>query len=418
MSVLEGKHIIVGISGGIAAYKTPLLIRLLVQKGADVKVVVSKNALEFVTPLTLQTVSKHPIYKDMFGEWVETTTEHVSLAKWADCVIVAPTSADVIGKYANGIADDCLSTTLLAFEKTVFLCPAMNTAMYYNFSVRKNLAFLSQNGVQIIDSESGELACGVSGKGRMEEIDKIVERVENYFAGETDTTKSINQHATEQDITEDFLDKVITITAGPTRESIDSVRYISNNSSGRMGVEIAKEFVSRGAKVNLILGPVSIEVPKSERLNIVNVLSAEDMYQKAIEYAEKSSIIVCSAAVADYTTKEKHIGKIKKKEDIIHLDLVPTKDILKELGKRKTPSQILVGFALETDNEEDNAKEKLKKKNLDFIVLNSLNDKGAGFEHSTNKVTIIDKNNRIEKYPLKSKTLVARDIVNKVKDFF
>ncbi len=401
MSVLQGKNIIVGISGGIAAYKVPLLIRLLIQKGANVRVVVSKNALEFVTALTLQTVSKHPIYKDMFKEWSETTTEHISLAKWADCLIVAPASADIIGKYANGIADDCLTTTLLAFEKTIFLCPAMNTAMYYNFSVRKNVNFLLQNGVKIIDSEEGELACGVNAKGRMEEPDKIIEKVEMFFSNK-----------------EDFSNQVVTITAGPTRESIDSVRYISNNSSGRMGIEIAKEFIRRGARVNLILGPTSIEIPTHERLSITHVVSAEDMYLQTIEYAEKSSIIVCSAAVADYTTKEKHIGKIKKKQDIIHLDLVPTKDILKELGKKKTSSQVLVGFALETDNEIDNAITKLQKKNLDFIVLNSLRDEGAGFEYSTNKVTIIDKKGNVDKYPLKSKTLVAIDIVNKIKDFF
>ncbi len=400
MSALEGKNILVGISGGIAAYKTPTLIRFLIKKGARVKVVATKNALEFVTTLTLQTLSDSKVYTDMFGEWNDTSTKHISLSEWADCFVVAPATANIIGKYANGIADDVLSTTLLAFKKTVFLCPAMNSVMYFNKSVQRNLNILRQDGIQIIDSEEGFLACGTSGKGRMEEPEIIVDKVEKFFAQNLD-----------------FSNRVITITAGPTRERIDSVRFISNNSSGRMGVVIAEEFINRGANVNLILGPVSIDTPKNDRLNIVGVESAEDMYKQTLRYAQNSSIIVCAAAVADYTSKDKYKGKMKKKIDVLQLDLVPTKDILKELGKKKTSSQILVGFALEMDNELENAKQKLHSKNLDFIILNSLRDKGAGFEVETNKVTIIDKNDTIKDFPLKSKKDVARDIVDLIKEY-
>ncbi|MBR1625670.1 MAG: bifunctional phosphopantothenoylcysteine decarboxylase/phosphopantothenate--cysteine ligase CoaBC [Bacteroidales bacterium] len=408
MSSIDKKKILIGISGGIAAYKVPLLIRLLIKKGAEVKVVATSNALEFVTPLTLQTLCGNKVYKDMFGEWEESTTEHIALADWGDCMIVAPASADVIGKYANGIADNALTTTLSAFNKPVFLCPAMNSTMYFNKAVQRNLNLLRQDGVRIIDSEEGFLACGTSGKGRMEEPEIIVQRVEEFF--------SYNQ--TDSDNNLDFSAKKVTITAGPTRERIDDVRFISNNSSGRMGIALAEEFTSRGVYVDLVLGPVSIQIPNNKNLNVINVESASEMYAETLQSAKDSSVVVCAAAVADYTPREKYDGKMKKKEDNLHLDLVPTKDILKELGIRKSASQILVGFALETDNELENAKLKLKKKNLDFIVLNSLKDKGAGFEVSTNKVTIIDKSNKVREFPLKDKREVAKDIVNLIKEFF
>lgn len=400
MSVLKGKNILVGISGGIAAYKTPFLIRLLVKKGCNVKVVTTPNALEFVTPLTLQTLSGNKVYNDMFRLSDDMTTEHIALADWADCFIVAPATANVIGKFACGIADDALTTSFLAFKKTVFLCPAMNSAMFFNKSVQRNLNLLQQDGIQIIDSEEGFLACGTTGKGRMEEPEVIVQRVETFFENNSD-----------------FADKTVTITAGPTRERIDSVRFISNNSSGRMGISLAEEFISRGAKVNLVLGPVSIKPLQNERLNVINVESASEMYDSTLQCAEESSVVVCAAAVADYTPCEKHEGKLKKKEDNLQLNLVPTKDILAELGKRKAISQILVGFALETDNELENAKAKREKKNLDFIVLNSLRDKGAGFEVDTNKITVIDKSNSVKNFPLKSKKEVAADIVNLIKEF-
>lgn len=401
MSNLEGKNILIGISGGIAAYKTPLLIRQLVKRGCNVKVVVTKNALEFVTPIVLQTLSGNKVYSDMFEQYTEVTTEHISLSAWADCMIVAPATANIIAKYANGLADDALSTVLLACQKQIIFCPAMNTAMYFNKAVQRNLEQLRQDGTIIVDSDEGFLACGTSGKGRMANVEEIVKQIEDYFS-----------------LKKDFQTKTITITAGPTREKIDSVRFISNNSSGKMGICLAEEFIERGAKVNLILGPSAQPIPQNDSLNLIRVVSADQMYNEAIKYADSSDIIICSAAVADYTVKDIFEGKIKKKNDTLHLDLVPTKDILKELEKRKTSSQILVGFALETDNELENAKKKLESKNLDLIILNSLRDFGAGFEVDTNKITILDRLGKENNFSLKPKREVARDIANTIKTFF
>ncbi|MBO6117834.1 MAG: bifunctional phosphopantothenoylcysteine decarboxylase/phosphopantothenate--cysteine ligase CoaBC [Bacteroidales bacterium] len=399
-SVLSGKNVLIGISGGIAAYKAPFLIRLLVKKGCNVKVTATDNALKFVTPLTLQTLSGNTVYNRMFDLPSQMTTEHITLAQWADCFVIAPATADIIGKYASGIADDALSTVLLAFEKDVFVCPAMNSAMYFNKSVQRNLTLLQQDGVHIIDSDEGFLACGTTGKGRMAEPEEIVEKLEQFYG-----------------CNNDLNDKTVTVTAGPTRESIDSVRFISNNSSGKMGLALAYSFIRCGAKVNLVAGPLSEKITPLKGLNVINTVSAEDMYKATVDVFDTSDITVCAAAVADYTPKEKHTGKLKKKEDNLLLNLVPTKDILAELGKRKKPSQILVGFALETDNELENAKLKLLKKNLDMILLNSLKDEGAGFEVDTNKVTAVKKSGEIISMPLKSKREVADDIVNLIKEF-
>lgn len=397
--MLNGKKVLVGLSGGIAAFKTPMLIRLLKKEGCEVKVVATENALQFTTETTLQTLSGHRVYYDMFTPYIEEeTTKHISLTAWADFAIIAPATANIIGKFANGIADDALSTTLLAFQKTIFLAPAMNTAMYENFAVQENMRKLLSNGVKIIDSNDGFLACGTSGKGRMAEPEQILEYIKQEFAKQ-----------------QDFAGKTFTITAGPTREQIDRVRFISNNSSGKMGYDIARELLARGAKVFLVSGPTNERIENNPNLELIKVQSAEDMYQATLQCFDRSDAGICSAAVADYTPKYKHSNKMKKEENALILELSPTKDILKALGERKN-KRILVGFALETDNEIENAKSKLVKKNLDFIVLNSLNDKGAGFEVDTNKVTIIDKNS-INPLPLKSKIEVAKDIVDKLLTF-
>lgn len=394
-----GKRILLGVSGGIAAYKIPMLVRLLTKEGNEVKIVASNSALNFVSELTLQTLSKHRVYTDMFLPYEENTTEHISLSEWADVFIVAPATANIIGKYANGIADDALSTVLLAFEKKVFFAPAMNTAMYNNPAVRNNLNILLNRGIEIIEGEEGKLACGSVGKGRMAEIEQIYKHINNYF--------------TEK---EDLKGKTFLVTAGPTVEQIDSVRYISNNSSGKMGYAIAEEILQRGGKVNLISGPVSVKIEENNNLNLINVKSAQQMYEASMQEFKNSDVAICSAAVADYTPKQVFSGKMKKKEQSLTIELEPTKDILKTLGQNKE-EKIVVGFALESSNEIENAKKKLSSKNLDFIVLNSLNDKGAGFEYATNKVTLIDKDT-ITPLPLKTKKEVAKDIINKIVTLF
>lgn len=436
-------NILIGISGGIAAYKIPMLIRLFKQKGHKVKVTVTANALEFVTRMTLQTLSGENVYMDMFSVYNEKSTEHISLVDWADVYIVAPATANIIAKAANGIADDCVSTTLLAFNKQIFFCPAMNKNMYYNAFVQKNIKALEESGVIIIDSEAGFLACGAQGKGRMAEVEDIAARIEDYFSKHCKDFRSQENNQIEEKINQidcdnnqsdcgdsqfdysnnkfleqDFLSKRVLITAGPTREKIDAVRFISNNSSGKMGYALAKEFCQRGARVHMISGPVGKDVVfEDANLQITKVDSAQQMYLQANDLCEQADIIVCSAAVADYTPVEEIATKIKKKQQEMVLHLKPTQDILLSLGKKKQKNQILVGFALETDNEITNAKTKLQKKNLDLIVLNSLNDKGAGFEVDTNKVTLIDRRGNMNSLPLKSKKEVAKDIVDAIKNF-
>jgi phosphopantothenoylcysteine decarboxylase/phosphopantothenate--cysteine ligase len=389
-------RVVVAISGGIAAYKVPLLIRMLKKAGCEVKVVATKNALEFVTPMTLQTLSQNPIYSDMFAESEADFTKHISLADWADVYIVAPATANIIGKYANGIADDCLTTTLLAFDKTVFFAPAMNTKMYHNKVVQDNIKRLQSLGVKMILPEKGELACGVVGDGRMAEPETIFQTVESF----------VNQSQT-------YAGKKICITAGPTYEQIDAVRFIGNYSSGRMGFELARVFAEKGAQVSLITGPTQQTI-KHSNITRYDVKNAAQMYEKTVDIFEQSDIAILSAAVADYTPKSTFDNKLKKKYDNLVIELVPTKDILAELGRRKKENQILVGFALETDNELENAKDKLRRKNLDYIVLNSLNDKGAGFNVPTNKVTILNARGGVYESDLKSKYEVALDISEKI----
>lgn len=390
-------NVVIAISGGIAAYKIPFLIRLFRKAGHKVKVVVTKNALNFVTEATLQTLSDNLVYSDMFAENKD-MTEHISIADWADYYIVAPATANIIGKYANAIADDCISTTLLAFDKDVFLAPAMNTKMYANKGVQNNLQILASRGVNIISPNCGELACGANGDGRMAEPEEI-------FA-------FVNNHIAKSKI---LAGKTICVTAGPTYEQIDPVRFIGNNSSGKMGFAIAESLAAKGALVKLIAGPTHLNT-NSCNIERIDVKSAEQMYNATVKEFEQADVAILSAAVADYTPKNVFSQKVKKADNVLNIELQPTKDILAQLGRMKTDKQTLVGFALETNDEENNAKQKLSKKNLDFIVLNSLNDKNACFGFDTNKVTIIDSNGNMTKTDLKSKSEIAEDVVSKLID--
>lgn len=390
-------NVVIAISGGIAAYKIPFLIRLFRKAGHKVKVVVTKNALNFVTEATLQTLSDNLVYSDMFAGNKD-MTEHISIADWADYYIVAPATANIIGKYANAIADDCISTTLLAFDKDVFLAPAMNTKMYANKGVQNNLQILASRGVNIISPNCGELACGANGDGRMAEPEEI-------FA-------FVNNHIAKSKI---LAGKTICVTAGPTYEQIDPVRFIGNNSSGKMGFAIAESLAAKGALVKLIAGPTHLNT-KNCNIERIDVKSAEQMYNATVKEFEQADVAILSAAVADYTPKNVFSQKVKKADNVLNIELQPTKDILAQLGKMKTDKQTLVGFALETNNEENNAKQKLSKKNLDFIVLNSLNDKNTCFGFDTNKVTIIDSNGNMTKTDLKSKSEIAEDVVSKLID--
>lgn len=390
-------NVVIAISGGIAAYKIPFLIRLFRKAGHKVKVVVTKNALNFVTEATLQTLSDNLVYSDMFAGNKD-MTEHISIADWADYYIVAPATANIIGKYANAIADDCITTTLLAFDKDVFLAPAMNTKMYANKGVQNNLQILASRGVNIIRPNCGELACGANGDGRMAEPEEI-------FA-------FVNNHIAKSKI---LAGKTICVTAGPTYEQIDPVRFIGNNSSGKMGFAIAESLAAKGASVKLIAGPTHLNT-NSCNIERIDVKSAEQMYNATVKEFEKADAAILSAAVADYTPKNVFSQKVKKVDNVLNIELQPTKDILAQLGRMKTDKQTLVGFALETNDEENNAKQKLSKKNLDFIVLNSLNDKNACFGFDTNKVTIIDSNGNMTKTDLKSKSEIAEDVVSKLID--
>ncbi|MBO7540661.1 MAG: bifunctional phosphopantothenoylcysteine decarboxylase/phosphopantothenate--cysteine ligase CoaBC [Bacteroidales bacterium] len=392
------KKIIVGITGGIAAYKIPQLIRLFAKNGDEVKVVATKNALQFVTELTLETVSGNAVYSDVFAPRNEYSTEHIALADWADMIVVAPATANIIGKFASGIADDALSTLLLAFAKDIVVCPAMNTNMYNSPVVQENLNCLKNKGVNVLSPADGELACGTSGVGRMPEPEEIFEFVEAVFA------KKLSLDG-----------KTVLVTAGPTYERIDSVRFIGNFSTGKMGFAVAEELAERGAKVILVAGPTSLTA-KHRNIKQINIESAREMYATATENFGSCDAAILSAAVADYRPENVADHKIKKTADTETLDihLVQNPDILATLGKMKNDHQLLVGFALETDNELDNARSKLARKNLDMIVLNSLKDKGAGFGHDTNKVTIITADGTVTEGTLKSKADVAKDIVDKV----
>jgi len=398
--MLKGKRILLGISGGIAAYKTPELIRLFVKAGAEVKVIATQHALEFVTRLTLQTVSKNAVYSNTFEESNEYSTEHIALNDWADLLLVAPATANILGKFAGGIADDALSTTYLAFEKPVFVAPAMNCKMWAHSAVQANMEKLHSLGVRFIESTEGELACGDVGKGRMEEPSVIFKLLSEYFAQKLP-----------------WSGKTILITAGPTYEKIDPVRFIGNYSSGKMGFALAEACASRGAQVKLIAGPVSIQTahPLIER---IDVESASDMFSAATTLFPSVDAAILCAAVADFTPVQQFDSKKKRGEEDLLVHLKPTHDIAAKLGELKKKPQILVGFALETDDEIQNAQSKLVRKNLDFIVLNSLKNPGAGFQHDTNQITILKREGGEHTFPLKSKKEVAEDILNELNDYF
>ncbi len=392
---LQGKHIVLGITGSIAAYKSCTLARLLIKAGAEVQVVMTPAAKEFITPLTLATLTKHAVVSEFFDRRDGSWHSHVDLGLWADAMLVAPATASTIAKFANGVADNMLVTTYLSMRAPVFVAPAMDLDMYAHPATQHNLKTLTEYGNKIISPETGELASGLQGKGRMEEPERIVEFLDGYF-------KKSQQ----------LLGKKILITAGPTYEKIDPVRFIGNYSSGKMGYALAEECAQRGAEVVLVSGPVSLTA-KNPAIRVVSVESASQMYSAAVaEFSDCHSAILC-AAVADFTPQISASSKIKREKGDMVLHLAPTKDIAAELGKLKRKEQHLVGFALETDNERSNAIHKLESKNLDFIVLNSLKDKGAGFAVDTNKISIISKTSVLE-YPLKPKSEVAHDIIDEL----
>ena len=394
--MLNGKHIILGITGSIAAYKAAMLCRLLVKEGAEVRVVMTPLAKQFITPLTMATLSKHPILVEFFnpenGEW----NSHVSLGEWADMLLIAPATANTLAKMVTGIADNLLLTTYLSARSKVAVAPAMDLDMYAHITTQQNLSTLAERGVAIIEPAAGELASGLVGKGRMAEPEDIVEQVKAIFA--------------EQVKKKSLEGKRYIVTAGATIEAIDPVRYITNHSTGKMGYAIAEELAARGAEVSLISGRTTLPTPKGVKR--IDVLSAEDMYNAAVKEWENADGGVMCAAVADYTPVVVADRKLKKSDDDMRIELKRTKDIAKELGASKG-ERVLVGFALETDNEEANAEGKLQRKNFDFVVLNSLQDAGAGFRGDTNKVTLIDRNGS-EEHPLMSKRDVAKVIVDKI----
>ncbi len=394
--LLKGKKILVGVCGSIAAYKSAVLVRLLVKAGADVKVLMTRDAMQFITPLTLATLSKHPVVTEFTsgekGEW----NNHVEMGLWADALLIAPASANTLAKMANGLCDNVMLATYLSARCTTFVAPAMDLDMYAHPSTQRNLSLLNQYGNVILPVAEGELASGLIGKGRMIEPEEILNFLVNHLESNTK-----------------LKGKKVLVTAGPTYESIDPVRFIGNHSSGKMGFAIAETFARMGAQVTLISGPTGLHEQNTD-IKRIDVQSAQEMFDKTIKAFEKCDIAVMSAAVADYTPEKVSVTKIKKNGDELELKLKKTKDILAELGRKKTAKQILVGFALETDNEVANAMKKLHTKNLDFIVLNSLQAKGAGFGHDTNKVSIITRNGVQKDFKLKSKHEVATDIVDTI----
>lgn len=395
--MLQRRKILLGVTGSIAAYKAAILIRALVKKGAEVKVIMTPLAKEFISPLTLATLAKNPILVDFFdpedGRW----NSHVSLGEWADAYLIAPATANTLAKMACGIADNLLLTTYLSARCPVFVSPAMDLDMFAHPSTQANLSLLAQRNVKIIEPDAGELASGLVGKGRMAEPEMIADYIESYFQKKKSLTG-----------------KRIMVTAGATIEAIDPVRFISNHSTGKMGYALSQELAERGAEVTLISGPTSLNAPQGVKR--IDVTSAEDMYQAALKSFEQCDAAIMCAAVADYTPATVSDHKIKKRDDDMSITLKRTRDIAAELGKQKG-SRVMVGFALETDSEIENAQSKLDRKGFDFVVLNSLKDKGAGFAGDTNKVTIIERNAAQTSYPLLSKTQVAINIIDKLEQY-
>jgi len=394
--MLSGKNVLLAITGSIAAYKSAYLIREFIKKGAQVKVIVTESALQFVTKVTLSTLSKNPVYKDFIknektGQW----NNHVDLGSWADLMVIAPATANTISDLVSGKGNSFLLTTFLSCNAPVFVAPAMDLDMFKNKSTQSNIKILSERSIEIIEPTEGELASGLEGKGRMEEPDQIVTIISEYFLNKA-TLKNIN----------------ILISAGPTYEYIDPVRFIGNHSSGKMGFALANEAQNRGANVELVSGPVNLETP--ENVIRTNVESALQMKKEITDRFKNIDVLIMSAAVADYKPVKEYDNKIKKQEAELNIVLEKTPDILKDLAKIKK-KQVVVGFALETENELENARQKMKRKNLDAIILNSLSDNGAGFGYDTNKITLITPSEN-RKFELKTKDLVAKDILNFIEE--
>ena len=395
--MLKDKNILLGVTGGIAAYKIANLASMLKKQGANVKVIMTENACQFITPMTFETLTAQKVYIDTFDRNFEFKVDHIELGKWADVFLIAPATANVIGKLANGIADDMLTTTALAMRCPIVVSPAMNTTMFENKVVKHNIMKLRTYGMDIIMPASGHLACGDSGAGKMPEPEMLLEYIKRAVYKK-----------------KDLVGKKVCVSAGPTREAIDPVRYISNNSTGKMGVEIAKMAAYRGAKVSLIMGPSNVFVP--DFINRIDIKSAEDMYEEIMKISDSQDIIIKAAAVADYTPANYSDEKIKKKDGDLSIELSRTKDILKELGERKENNpkkQFICGFSMETENMEENSKNKLAKKNADMIVANNVKVEGAGFGTDTNVVTIFTKDNEIRLDKL-SKLEVAEKIFDEI----
>ena len=400
MSFLKDKNVLIGITASIAAYKSAFLIREFIKKGANVRVIQTTESQQFITPLTLSTLSKNPVLVELTREDGKIWNNHVEIGLWADLFVIAPVTAKTLSKMANGRCDNLLISTYLSAKCPVFFAPAMDLDMFKHQSTQENINKLVSYGNIYIPPGDGELASGLYGKGRMAEPLDIITSIEKIISDELP-----------------LQNKNILVTAGPTYESIDPVRFIGNYSSGKMGFSIADSAANLGANVTLISGPTKQKL-KNSNINLINVVSAEEMFERCTENFKKNEIIIMSAAVSDYTPKYILKNKIKKKSQNLNLELIKTKDILHTLSKNKTPEQLLVGFALETTNEIENAKKKLFQKKIDFIVLNSLNDEGSGFDNDTNKITIIDKNNKLHKFELKSKREVADDIINHIIKYY
>lgn len=389
--MVKGKNILLGVSGGIAVYKACALTSKLTQKGANVKVIMTESATKFVSPLTFQALSRNPVYTDTFDEKDPNKIAHIDLADWAEIAIIAPATANIIGKLANGIADDMLSTTLLATRAAVYIAPAMNVHMYAHPAVIENMQQLEKWGYHFIEPGAGYLACGYVGKGRLEEPETIIEVIERHYNRE-----------------QPLQGKKVLISAGPTRETIDPVRFLSNRSSGKMGFRLAEEAAAQGAEVTIVAGPTN-ETLNSAEIKRIDVVSAEEMFEAMHAAYAESDIVIKAAAVSDYRPKQVHHEKVKKQPGDLVLEMERTKDILESLGKQKQ-KQFLVGFAAETENIEEYGKNKLKKKNLDAIVINNVATEGAGFAGDTNIVTYMNRSLTLEPLPLATKTEVAQQL--------
>ncbi|MFV9509936.1 bifunctional phosphopantothenoylcysteine decarboxylase/phosphopantothenate--cysteine ligase CoaBC [Tepidibacillus sp. LV47] len=393
---MKGKTILLGVTGGIAAYKAATIVSQLTKKGAEVQVIMTESATKFITPLTLQTLSRNNVFIDTFDEKNPEVVSHIDLADRADLVLIAPATANVIGKLAHGIADDMLTTTILAVQSPIFIAPAMNVHMYEHPAVQQNIQILKSRGVRFIEPNAGLLACGYVGKGRLAEPEEIVQAIESFFQR--------NQ---------DFKGKTFLITAGATREKIDPVRFFTNRSSGKMGYAFAEAVLERGGKVSLVSGKTSLPVPPNAEL--ISVESAEEMYQAVMSQLEKADVIIKAAAVADYRPKIVYDQKFKKTEGEWLIEMERTKDIALEIGQRKKENQFFIGFAAESEDVIERAKKKLKKKNMDMIIANHILLEGAGFEGDTNIVTVLTKEGEQMDYPMMSKKELAHQILNQVK---